>query len=174
MSVACYYEVLGVVREADPDEVKAAYQRQALLLHPDKAGACSRDRFQLLQQAWQVLRDPASRAVYDHQLSQAELKATVMLHDDIHLEDMDEHGEEQEQDAAQQQQQQQIGDDDPHQQQRQGQCQGQAQQAPAAAAAAAAAAGYVVRSYPCRCGDSYLLRPADLQLAAQQIILPCR
>lgn len=31
-------------------------------------------------------------------------------------------------------------------------------------------------TYPCRCGDSYVLTPADMRLAThtQQIILPCR
>lgn len=37
----------------------------------------------------QTLRDPATRALYDHQLSQAQLKATVVLHDEIELEEMD-------------------------------------------------------------------------------------
>jgi hypothetical protein len=55
MNSTCHYEVLGVGRSATADELKAAYQQQALLLHPDKAGVCSQDRFQLLQQAWQVI-----------------------------------------------------------------------------------------------------------------------
>jgi hypothetical protein len=110
--------------------------------------------------------------VYDHQLSQAELKATVTLHDEIDLEDMDE--EEEEKDEQQKQQQQTNVAQHPghaadgiqmhYQQQQQ---QEQEHQVPAAATSC-------VRSYPCRCGDSYLLRPADMQLAAHEIILPCR
>jgi hypothetical protein len=115
-----------------------------------------------LCECMQVLRESNSRAVYDHQLSQAELKATVTLHDEIDLEDMDEQELEQ-----QQQQQQQASSSNSHQQQQEQQEQQDGQ------GLAAAAAG-CVRSYPCRCGDSYLLRPADLQLAAQEIILPCR
>ncbi|WIA10373.1 hypothetical protein OEZ85_010565 [Tetradesmus obliquus] len=174
MSAKCYYEVLGVNRTASNEELKAAYQQQALLLHPDKAGVNSQDGFQLLQQAWQVLRDPGSRAVYDHQLSQAELKATVTLHDEIDLEDMDEEVQEDEQQEEEEeaeaeedgQRQHPVTHEsqpnDSQVQQQQQQCQG-----PAAVAGC-------VRSYPCRCGDSYLLRPADMHLAAQQIILPCR
>lgn len=37
----------------------------------------------------QTLRDPATRALYDHQLSQAQLKATAVLHDEIELDEMD-------------------------------------------------------------------------------------
>lgn len=57
MSGKCYYDILGVIKTASNEEIKAAYQQQALLLHPDKAGASSQDGFQLLQQAWQV-REP--------------------------------------------------------------------------------------------------------------------
>jgi hypothetical protein len=108
--------------------------------------------------------------VYDHQLSQAELRATVTLHDEIDLEDMDEGeaGEQEDEEHGASQTQQQQADDVEAQQQMQ-QC-GQGQQKTATAAATAGC----VRSYPCRCGDSYVLRPADMQLAAQQIILPCR
>jgi hypothetical protein len=112
--------------------------------------------------------------VYDHHLSQAELRATVTLHDEIDLEDMDEEeaGEQEDEEHGASQTQQQQADDVEAQQQMQ-QC-GQGQQETATAAAAAAATARCVRSYPCRCGDSYVLRPADMQLAAQQIILPCR
>jgi hypothetical protein len=117
--------------------------------------------------------------VYDHQLSQAELKATVTLHDEIDLEDMDleeeeeeDHQPPQQQDngASRTQQQPQQQHISGLQEQQQVQQEGQGQQAPARGAAAAGC----VRSYHCRCGDSYLLRPADMQLAVQQIILPCR
>lgn len=54
MAGASYYEVLGVDQQATPDQLKAAYQKLVLALHPDKAGEDSQERFQLLQQAWQV------------------------------------------------------------------------------------------------------------------------
>jgi hypothetical protein len=49
-----YYEVLGLDQQATADQVKAAYQKLVLTLHPDKAGDQSPDQFQLLQQAYQV------------------------------------------------------------------------------------------------------------------------
>ena len=49
-----YYEVLGVNQQSSAEDVKAAYQKLALSLHPDKAGSQSQPQFQLLQQAWQV------------------------------------------------------------------------------------------------------------------------
>lgn len=49
-----HYEVLGVDHHSTAEQVKAAYQKMVLSLHPDKAGPGSQQRFQLLQQAWQV------------------------------------------------------------------------------------------------------------------------
>lgn len=54
MAHGSYYDVLGVDQQASPDQVKAAYQKLVLTLHPDKAGEESQEHFQLLQQAWQV------------------------------------------------------------------------------------------------------------------------
>jgi molecular chaperone DnaJ len=68
MGSICYYDVLGVGRSVTADELKAAYQQQALQLHPDRAGECSQDRFQLLQQAWQVSRARHHRTAAQLQL----------------------------------------------------------------------------------------------------------
>ncbi|KAJ3077644.1 DnaJ sub C member 21, partial [Quaeritorhiza haematococci] len=64
----CYYELLGVDRKATPDELKKAYRRKALELHPDK----NRDRvdeatklFAEIQQAYETLSDDQERAWYD-------------------------------------------------------------------------------------------------------------
>jgi DnaJ-class molecular chaperone len=54
MAHGSYYDVLGVDQQASSDQIKAAYQKLVLTLHPDKAGEESQERFQLLQQAWQV------------------------------------------------------------------------------------------------------------------------
>jgi molecular chaperone DnaJ len=61
-----YYEVLGVSRAAGDDEVKKAYRKLALKLHPDKnPGPEAEERFKELNEAYQVLSDPQRRAQYD-------------------------------------------------------------------------------------------------------------
>lgn len=63
-----YYELLGVERTATEDELKKAYRRKALLLHPDKnRGDEERatKTFAEVQAAYEVLSDPQERAWYD-------------------------------------------------------------------------------------------------------------
>jgi len=64
-----YYELLEVRRDADADEIKRAYRRQALKWHPDKQDADNRaygeERFKLVSEAYQVLSDPQTRAGFD-------------------------------------------------------------------------------------------------------------
>ncbi|CRK97523.1 CLUMA_CG010912, isoform A [Clunio marinus] len=64
----CYYEVLDVERDADDDTIKKNYRKLALKWHPDKNIANeieAKQKFQLIQQAWEVLNDPQERAWYD-------------------------------------------------------------------------------------------------------------
>jgi DnaJ family protein A protein 5 len=63
-----YYELLGVERSATEDELKKAYRRKALVLHPDKnRGDEERATkvFAEVQAAYEVLSDPQERAWYD-------------------------------------------------------------------------------------------------------------
>ena len=64
----CHYEVLGIPRDAEDDQIKKSYRKLALKNHPDKnpddIEGCTK-RFHLIQQAYEVLSDPQERAWYD-------------------------------------------------------------------------------------------------------------
>ncbi|KAF7939880.1 uncharacterized protein EAE98_000007 [Botrytis deweyae] len=69
----CYYELLGVERQASDDEIKKAYRKKALELHPDRNYGnveTATAKFAEVQSAYEVLSDPQERAWYDsHRLS---------------------------------------------------------------------------------------------------------
>jgi molecular chaperone DnaJ len=62
-----YYQVLGVSRQAEASELKRAYRKLALELHPDRNPGDneSEARFKEASEAYQVLSDPEKRALYD-------------------------------------------------------------------------------------------------------------
>jgi curved DNA-binding protein len=60
------YEVLGVSRDADQDEIQRAYRRLARKFHPDvNKDPGAEDRFKELSEAYDVLSDPEQRKRYD-------------------------------------------------------------------------------------------------------------
>ncbi|WP_324673754.1 J domain-containing protein [Hymenobacter sp. GOD-10R] len=65
-----HYQVLGVAVTATAHEIKLAYKRLAVRYHPDKHGGSTQfeEQFKQVSVAYQVLGDPARRAVYDYQL----------------------------------------------------------------------------------------------------------
>lgn len=62
-----YYEVLGVDRDADTDEIKKAYRKLALKYHPDRnpGDKEAEEKFKEATEAYEVLRDGERRAQYD-------------------------------------------------------------------------------------------------------------
>ncbi|XP_037947449.1 dnaJ homolog subfamily C member 21-like [Teleopsis dalmanni] len=69
----CYYEELGVARDAIDSDIKTAYRKLALRWHPDKNLQNleeAKERFQLIQQAYDVLSDSHERAWYDNHREQ--------------------------------------------------------------------------------------------------------
>jgi hypothetical protein len=63
-----YYALLGVRPGATQAEIKSAYRGKAKTLHPDACGG-DRELFQAVQEAYEVLSDPARRRAYDLQLA---------------------------------------------------------------------------------------------------------
>ena len=70
----CYYEILGVDKKIETKGLKKAYKRLALKYHPDKAPVGEMDnykeKFQKLNEAYQIINDPNERAWYDSHRNQ--------------------------------------------------------------------------------------------------------
>jgi len=67
-----FYSMLGVDREATQDEIKRAYKKQSLLMHPDKLAQKGRKvtdedqaKFTRMKEAYEVLSDPHKRETFD-------------------------------------------------------------------------------------------------------------
>lgn len=62
-----YYQVLGIAKDADAEEIKKAYRRLALKFHPDRnpGDKTAEEQFKAAAEAYEVLRDPQKRLLYD-------------------------------------------------------------------------------------------------------------
>lgn len=72
-----YYKILGVNRDASDQDIKRAYRKLSMKWHPDKnTGDAAPDRFAEIAEAYEVLNDKKTRAVFD-QFGEAGLKSGV-------------------------------------------------------------------------------------------------
>jgi molecular chaperone DnaJ len=62
-----YYEVLGVPRDASPEDIKKVYRKLAHQYHPDKnpGDRSAEDRFKEIGEAYEILGNPDKRQAYD-------------------------------------------------------------------------------------------------------------
>lgn len=75
-----YYEILGVPRDASPEEIRYAYFEAAKRLHPDaNPTSLARDAFLRLQAAYEVLNSAKKREVYDAGLPQSLISGSVAI-----------------------------------------------------------------------------------------------
>jgi molecular chaperone DnaJ len=68
-----YYQVLGVERNAAPEDIKKAYRKLAVKFHPDKnpGDKAAEDKFKELGEAYEIISNPDKRAAYDRYGHQA-------------------------------------------------------------------------------------------------------
>ncbi|PKL38474.1 MAG: hypothetical protein CVV44_11355 [Spirochaetae bacterium HGW-Spirochaetae-1] len=68
-----YYGMLGIARDASPDEIRAAFRKAARLTHPDATGDTrSYNKFILIREAYDILSDKTRKREYDSLLFAAQ------------------------------------------------------------------------------------------------------
>ncbi len=60
-----FYSLLGVSRDAGEKEIKSAYKQAARKYHPDNKETGSEEMFKKLGEAYETLKDPQKKAIYD-------------------------------------------------------------------------------------------------------------
>ncbi len=73
-----YYAILEVPATASATEIKKSYRRLARLHHPDLNQSGRDTQIKRLNEAYEVLRDPQKRAVYDAQRRELQKQAEAL------------------------------------------------------------------------------------------------
>jgi DnaJ-class molecular chaperone len=60
-----YYKILGVNKNASASDIKRAFRKKALFIHPDRSGHDTEEEFISLFEAYEILVDQKRRAKYD-------------------------------------------------------------------------------------------------------------
>ncbi len=71
-----YYEILGVDRRADENEIRQAYYELALENHPDlyPGNREKEEKMKIINEAYLILKNPAERAKYDLEIERLQMK----------------------------------------------------------------------------------------------------
>ena len=71
----CYYEILGLKKSCQEDEIKKAYKKTSLKVHPDKNRYPKADEaFKKVNQAFMCLSNKDKRAIYDERGTEEEIR----------------------------------------------------------------------------------------------------
>lgn len=72
-----YYEVLGIDKSASEKELKSAYRKLAKKYHPDAnpGDKQSEEKFKELSEAYDILKDPEKRKLYDNSVMRHLMRA---------------------------------------------------------------------------------------------------
>lgn len=80
------YHILNCDQNASFEELKSNYRKLVKEHHPDKCSGkenTSNERFQKLDNAWKILRNPEARKQYDATLLQADLEQRPLIYAEI-------------------------------------------------------------------------------------------
>eukprot|EP00124_Ichthyophonus_hoferi_P001604 Ihof_evm4s88 gene=Ihof_evmTU4s88 len=85
-----HYSVLGLSSKAHIDDIRKQYQSLARQYHPDKARSDEKgvEMFHRIQAAYDVLKDPATRLIYDNTMHNGMLRVEHPGNGDVDLDDM--------------------------------------------------------------------------------------